>query len=46
MSNIIKISPTNSKNNISNFTNDQRKAYDELIKFIDEPFDEKDYKRS
>ena len=46
MSNIIKISPTNNKNNISNFTNDQRKAYDELIKFIDEPFDEKDYKRS
>ena len=46
MSNIIKISSTNNKNNISNFTNDQRKAYDELIKFIDEPFDEKDYKRA
>lgn len=46
MSNIIKISPTNNKNNISNFTNDQRKAYDELMKFIDSPFDSKDYKRA
>ena len=45
MTNIIKISPTNKKD-INNFTDDQRKAYDELIKFIDEPFDEKDYKRA
>ena len=30
----------------SKFTDDQRKAYEELIEFIDKPFDAKDYKRA
>ena len=30
----------------SKFTNDQRKAYEELIRFIDEPFVANDYKRA
>ena len=39
--------PNNSnKMNIEGFTDDQRKAYNELITFIDSPFDEKDYKRA
>ena len=39
---------TNATNkvSISNFTNDQLKAYNELMKFIDSPFDSKDYKRA
>ena len=41
----ISASATN-KVNTSNFTNDQLKAYDELMKFIDSPFDSKDYKRA
>jgi exodeoxyribonuclease-5 len=41
----ISASATN-KVNTSNFTNDQLKAYDELMKFIDSPFDDKDYKRA
>ena len=34
------------KIDISNFTKDQLNAYNDLIKFIDEPFDSKDYKRA
>ena len=41
----ISTSATN-KVSTSNFTNDQLKAYDELMKFIDSPFDSKDYKRA
>ena len=41
----ISASATN-KVSISNFTNDQLKAYNELMKFIDSPFDSKDYKRA
>ena len=41
----ISASATN-KVSTSNFTNDQVKAYDELMKFIDSPFDNKDYKRA
>ena len=37
---------TTNKVSISNFTNDQLKAYNELMKFIDSPFDSKDYKRA
>ena len=37
---------TTNKVSTSNFTNDQLKAYDELMKFIDSPFDNKDYKRA
>ena len=38
----ISASATN-KVSTNNFTNDQLKAYDELMKFIDSPFDNKDY---
>ena len=41
----ISASATN-KVSTSNFTNDQLKAYDELMKFIDSPFNDKDYKRA
>ena len=41
----ISASATN-KVSTSNFTNDQLKAYDELMKFIDSSFDSKDYKRA
>lgn len=41
----ISASATN-KVSTSNFTNDQLKAYDELMKFIDSPFDNKNYKRA
>ena len=41
----ISASATN-KVSTSNFTNDQLKAYNELMKFIDSPFDNKDYKRA
>ena len=41
----ISASATN-KVSTSNFTNDQLKAYDELMKFIDSPFDSKDYKKA
>ena len=34
------------KADTSKFTNDQKKAYKELIEFIDSPFDAKDYKRA
>ena len=37
---------TTNKVSTSNFTNDQLKAYNELMKFIDSPFDSKDYKRA
>ena len=42
-----KLSVANGKNpaSIINLTNDQRKAYNELIKFIDSPYNENDYKR-
>ena len=41
----ISVSATN-KVSTNNFTNDQLKAYDELMKFIDSPFNSKDYKRA
>ena len=41
----ISASATN-KVSTSNFTNDQLKVYDELMKFIDSPFNNKDYKRA
>ena len=41
----ISASATN-KVSTSNFTNDQLNAYNELMKFIDSPFDNKDYKRA
>lgn len=46
--NIIPIGNVNGANkaDISKFTKDQQKAYEELITFIDEPFDAKDYKRA
>ncbi|MBQ3306887.1 MAG: AAA family ATPase [Bacilli bacterium] len=46
--NIIPISSACQSNraDISNFTNDQKEAYNELISFIDKPFDAKDYKRA
>lgn len=39
---------SNNKDRIStlDFTNDQLKAYNELIEFINAPYDEKDYKRA
>ena len=45
---IYPISQINNKGfeSISSFTNDQRKAYDGLIEFLDKPYDEKDYKRA
>ena len=43
----LSISPQQpNKADISGFTKDQKKAYEELIKFIDNPFDAKDYKRA
>ena len=46
--NINKISQVNSKDTISivGFTNDQRKAYDALIEFINKPYDVNDCKRA
>lgn len=46
--NPLNVSEANGKEhvNISNFTNDQLNAYNELIEFINEPYDEKDYKRA
>ena len=45
--NIIPINQANSNRaNTSNFTNDQKEAYKNLIDFIDAPFDKKDYKRA
>lgn len=43
--NIIPIVNGN-KADTSKFTDDQKKAYKELIEFIDSPFDAKDYKRA
>ena len=43
----MNIVPIASKNtDTSNFTKGQKDAYENLIKFIDSPFDEKDYKRA
>lgn len=44
----LEISQANGKDPISilNFTDDQRKAYDNLIKFINNPYDSNDYKRA
>lgn len=36
----------NNRSSISDFTNDQAKAYKELIDFINKPYNEKDYKRA
>lgn len=45
--NIIPINPANTNRaSTSNFTNDQKIAYDKLIEFINSPFDPKDYKRA
>lgn len=46
--NIIPITQANGKDAIStlNFTNDQRKAYDKLIDFINKEYDPNDYKRA
>lgn len=46
--NITNVSLANGKDTIStlDFTDDQYKAYTNLIKFINEPYDEKDYKRA
>ena len=47
MVNFLSISPQQpNKADISGFTKDQKKAYEELIKFIDSPFEAKDYKRA
>lgn len=43
--NIVPIVNSN-KADTSKFTDDQKKAYKELIDFIDSPFDAKDYKRA
>lgn len=44
----VKLSINNGKNRISiaNLTDDQAKAYDALINFINSPYDENDYKRA
>ena len=46
--NITTITQANGKDPVSTlgFTNDQRKAYDELIKFINEPYNPNDCKRA
>lgn len=46
--NINKISQANGKDSISiiGFTDDQRKAYNNLIEFINAPYNENDYKRA
>lgn len=46
--NINKFSTANGKDSIviDTFTNDQKKAYEGLIDFINSPYDEKDYKRA
>lgn len=44
--NIIKILPTAQRASTSNFTDDQKKAYDELINFINSPFNCNDCKRA
>ena len=45
---VIKLNVVNPKDSISTlgFTNDQSKAYDALIKFINSDYDEEDYKRA
>ena len=42
----INVNNADTKANIDKFTSDQSKAYDELINFINSPFDSKDYKRA
>ena len=46
--NITSISQANGKDptSIAGFTDDQRKAYESLIKFINSPYDVNDYKRA
>jgi len=44
--NIVPINTDVKRADISKFTNDQKSAYNELINFINEPFDTKDYKRA
>lgn len=44
--NIVPVSTNNNRADTSKFTKDQSKAYEELIKFIDAPFDKTDYKRA
>ena len=48
---IINIKPTSMANgkdavSILGFTDDQQKAYNELIEFINSPYNAKDYKRA
>lgn len=44
----VTISRANDKDSVSilNFTDDQHKAYENLIKFINDPYDSNDYKRA
>ena len=46
--NITSMSQANGKDavNIEGFTNDQKNAYNELIKFINDDYDEVNYKRA
>lgn len=46
--NITELNQYNGKDSISisNFTNDQKEAYNELIKFINNPYNPNDYKRA
>lgn len=46
--NIIPVNVANNKDraSIAGFTDDQSKAYSELIEFMNKPYDEKDYKRA
>ena len=44
--NIVPINTDVKRADTSKFTNDQKNAYNELINFINEPFDTKDYKRA
>ena len=44
--NILINKPSSNRADTSNFTDDQKNAYKDLINFIDTPFDAKDYKRA
>lgn len=48
MMNLNQISQANTKDpvSITGFTDDQRKAYEHLVKFINEPYNPNDYKRA
>lgn len=44
--NIVSVTNKNERVNTSGFTTDQRNAYNELLEFINAPYNEKDYKRA